>query len=92
MKGMIVMERFKKLLNDIQEGSSDLSCGDLYSSDEKNEIANKLVKDENEIINLYKLALLRIEFLELQLSNEYGNLEDDYFISESKKYLKDLKV
>ena len=52
--------------------------------------ANKL-NLESELIKNYELQEIYIEFLQLQLNYEYGNIEEDYFIEKSKEYLELLK-
>ena len=52
--------------------------------------ANKL-NLESELIKNYELQVIYIEFLQLQLNYEYGNIEEDYFIEKSKEYLELLK-
>ena len=52
--------------------------------------ANKLDL-ESELIKNYELQEIYIEFLQLQLNYEYGNIEEDYFIEKSKEYLELLK-
>lgn len=52
--------------------------------------ANKL-NLESELIKNYELQEVYIEFLQLQLNYEYGNIEEDYFIEKSKEYLELLK-
>ena len=63
------------------------SLEEYFTEDEDLEI-DRL---EKLIYSMYEYKLIQIEHLGLQLNYEYGNLEEDCFYTESKKYLNRLK-